>query len=62
MVTLESIIKKLGFNPLKYKPNSDGWTIDDNWDSPFKSLTDEELDFVFNAAISDPKCYAINRT
>lgn len=60
MITLESITEKLGFNPLRHKYCTNEYE-DDNWESPFKNLTDEEVDFIFNAALSDPECYAVKR-
>ena len=58
MITLESITEKLGFNPLRHQYCTNDDYIDDNWENPFKDLTIEEIDFIFNAAINDPKCRA----
>ena len=60
-ITMESIIKKLGFDPLKrnYSVGIEG--EDDNWDNPFKGLTPDELKFIHKAALVDPKCYAKNQ-
>ncbi len=47
-ITLESIGKKLGFDPLNPpEPESDGWSINDNRPSLWASLTEEEKVFLF---------------
>ena len=60
-ITMEGIIKKLGFDPLKkdYSAGIEG--EDDNWENPFNGLTPDELKFVHNAALADPKCYSKNQ-
>ncbi len=60
MITLESISEKLGFNPLRHDYGLSDYE-DDNWDNPFKDLSIEEIDFIYNAAINDPMCYAKNQ-
>lgn len=50
--TYELICKKLGFDPLKadpkeiYPQHEDSFLIDDSFESPFKKLFPEELDFL----------------
>ncbi|MBM6991417.1 MAG: hypothetical protein I3I98_08525 [Mobilibacterium timonense] len=60
-ITMESIIKKLGFDPLRYNYSKGIDWEDDNWESPFKGLTSEEVLFIHQAAIADPMCYAKNQ-
>lgn len=60
-ITMESIIKKLGFNPLRHDYCARIDYEDDNWESPFKGLTSEEVLFIYHAALADPECYAKNR-
>lgn len=60
MITLESISKKLGYNPLRHDYGLKACE-DDNWENPFKDLTLEEIDFIFHAAVNDPMCYARNQ-
>ena len=55
MITLDGIIQKLGFNPLEYRCTAD--CEDDNYVNPFKKLTNEEMRYLFNAALADPRCY-----
>lgn len=53
-ITLESIKKKLGFDPSNPpKSDSDGWTIDDNKPSIWAPLTEEEKIFVIE------KCFGM---
>lgn len=54
MVTLESIIEKLGYDPYYHSYDVKGYECD-NVPSPFVGLTDEELDFVFNYCIEEAK-------
>lgn len=44
--TYEAICKKLGFEPRNYK-FPDFETEDDSWESPFKILTVEEIDYLY---------------
>lgn len=60
MITIESISEKLGFNPLRYQ-YCDGRGEDDNFDNLFKDLSIEEINFIYNAALADPKCLAVNQ-
>ena len=60
-ITMESIIKKLGFNPLRYNYFENVEGEDDNWTSPFKDLSTEEVEFIYNEALADPECYAKNQ-
>lgn len=62
MITLESITKKLGYNPLRHQYCTNDIGEDDNWENPFKDLTIEEIDFIFHAAMNDPMCYAKNQS
>lgn len=55
MITLESIIKKLGFDPFNYdyteyygKKDKDDLSINDGLKSPFTALTLEEKEFLAN--------------
>lgn len=50
MITLESIIKKLGFDPREKAPVEieDDWTVDDTRVNPFHVLSIEELNFLFD--------------
>ena len=50
MITLESIIEKLGFDPREDAPvkTEDSWTVDDTRDNPFHVLTLSELNFLFD--------------
>ena len=42
----DEICQKLGFEPRNYKfPNFD--TEDDSWESPFKILTVDEIDYLY---------------
>lgn len=51
-ITYELICKKLGFDPLTtdskeiYPQHKDSFFIDDAFESPFKKLSPEELDFL----------------
>ncbi|MBR0485897.1 MAG: hypothetical protein IJJ69_14165 [Oscillospiraceae bacterium] len=51
-ITYESICKKLGFDPLTtdskeiYPQHKDAFFVDDAFESPFKKLFPEELDFL----------------
>ena len=50
-ITYEGICKKLGFDPLKDYPRKQNneessWLIDDSKQSPFASLSLDELDFL----------------
>ena len=56
-ITFDSIIKKLGFNPLRHTYCTNDYE-DDNWVNPFQALTVQEIQFLFDAAISDPNCRA----
>lgn len=56
MITMESIIEKLGFNPLRYEYCTKGHE-DDNWENLFEGLSDEELEFLIEAAHNDPECW-----
>ena len=56
MITLDSITKKLGYNPLWHEYTT-GDGENDNYENPFKNLSDEEIDFIFHAAINDPECW-----
>ncbi len=53
-ITYESICKKLGFDPLITDPKEiypqyeDTFFIDDAFESPFKKLFPEELDFLID--------------
>ena len=53
-ITLESIIKKLGFDPREdtvyFEPKND-WVVDDTRVNPFHVLTLEELNFLFDEGI-----------
>ena len=60
-ITMESIIEKLGFDPLRHDYFVGVEGEDDNWESPFKGLTSEEVLFIHQAAIADPMCYAKNQ-
>lgn len=54
MITLESIIEKLGFDPrekVPEDPNKDGWIIDDSKPNPFSVLTREESKFLLDNEI-----------
>ena len=42
----DTICKKLGFEPREYK-FTDFDTEDDYWESPFKVLTVEEIDYLY---------------
>ncbi len=42
----DAICKKLGFEPRNYK-FPDFETEDDSWESPFKILTVEEIDYLY---------------
>ena len=57
MVTMEGIIKKLGFHPLEhdYFADHDGWRMYDDY-NPFKGLSLEEIEFIGKAAHNNPKC------
>ena len=56
MVTLESVTKKLGFDP-RFPPEipHDGWRIDDSIPSRWAPLTREELVFVYELRTGE-KC------
>jgi hypothetical protein len=43
----ERICKKLGFIPSEFKA-PDFETEDDSWESPFKKLTADEIEFLFD--------------
>ena len=60
-ITMESIKNKLGFDPLKYNYCKGEIGEDDNWENPFKDLSNEEILFIYHAALADPKCYAKNQ-
>lgn len=54
MITLESIIEKLGFDPrekVPEDPNKDDWVIDDSKSNPFSVLTREESKFLLDNEI-----------
>lgn len=54
MITLESIIKKLGFDPREKAtadPKEDDWVIDDSKPNPFSVLTREESKFLLDTGI-----------
>jgi hypothetical protein len=54
MITLESIIEKLGFDPrekVPEDPNKDEWIIDDSKPNPFSVLTREESKFLLDNEI-----------
>lgn len=53
-ITYESICKKLGFKPEEYKYSHSGYE-DDSKESPFSSLTFEELEFLSNYLIKKQK-------
>ena len=55
-MTLESIIQKLGFNPLERRCTAE--CEDDNYLNPYKDLSEEEMRFLFNSALADPRCSA----
>lgn len=60
-ITMESIIEKLGFDPLRHDYFVGVEGEDDNWVSPFKGLSREEVKFIYDAALADPMCYAKNQ-
>jgi len=60
-ITMESIIKKLGYNPLRHDYFKGIDWEDDNYESPFKNLSLEEVRFIAKAAHDDPMCYAKNQ-
>lgn len=54
MITLESIIEKLGFDPrekVPEDPNKDDWVVDDSKPNPFSVLTREESKFLLDNEI-----------
>lgn len=60
MITLESIIKKLGFDPRTFSaveyyglndPNNDSWACDDSKVSPFRKLSIEEKEFLLDMGL-----------
>lgn len=58
MITIESIEKKLGFNPLTHRyVNLDFPGEDDSIDNPLVGLSDEELDYIISIAENDPRCW-----
>ena len=59
MVTLESIEKKLGFDPLLLDQQEDLSEAyeDDSKENPYKDLTLEELKCIREAALKDPRCW-----
>lgn len=60
-ITMESIIEKLGFDPLRHDYFAGVEGEDDNWESPFKDLSIEKVRFIRKAAHNDPMCYAKNQ-
>ena len=42
----DAICKKLGFEPRNFK-YPDFETEDDSWESPFKGLTSDEIDYLY---------------
>lgn len=60
-ITMGSIIKKLGFDPLRHNYCKGIDWEDDNWENPLRGLSSEELMFIYHAALADPKCYAKNQ-
>ncbi|GEM_PF-6442556 len=60
-ITMESIIEKLGFDPLRHDYFVGVEGEDDNWESPFKDLSIEEVRFIGKAAHADPMCYVKNQ-
>ena len=60
-ITMESIIEKLGYDPLRHDYFVGVEGEDDNWESPFKDLTLEEVKFLIEVAHNDPMCYAKNQ-
>lgn len=60
-ITMESIIEKLGYDPLRHDYFVGIEGEDDNWESPFKDLSIEEVRFIGKAAHADPMCYAKNQ-
>ena len=60
-ITMESIIEKLGFDPLRHDYFVGVEGEDDNWESPFKDLTLEEVKFLIEVAHNDPMCYTKNQ-
>lgn len=53
-VTIESITKKLGFNPLKVEEKISGDHEDDNPLNLFEGLSDEELACIHDTALGKP--------
>ena len=54
MITIESIIEKLGFDPrekVPEGPNKDEWVIDDSKPNPFSVLTREESKFLRDTGV-----------
>ena len=60
-ITMEGIIEELGYNPLRHDYFVGIEGEDDNWESPFKDLSLEEVRFLIEAAHKDPMCYAKNQ-
>ena len=56
MITLESITKKLGYNPLTHTYCTNDYE-DDNWENPFADLSIEEIDFIYRAAKDNPESW-----
>lgn len=48
MITLESIEKKLGFDPLRYVIKNDDHGTGDGRFNPYSILSNEELDFIMD--------------
>lgn len=56
MITRESITKKLGFDPMTWKPKLENeWMVDDSQPNPFDILTTEELNWVMKEGIKYQK-------
>ena len=55
--TIESITKKLGYNPLTHQYLNGVDCEDDSIPNPYSELSIEELDCIIAAAKNDPRCW-----
>lgn len=58
MITLESIKKKLGFDPLDHDYwNGDPWLVDDRPSHLYDSLSIDEIHFLYELAVKSPEAW-----